>query len=175
MLIGGFRHTGRVTTSTPLRVNFVCTGNICRSPMAEVVFRELARRAGRENEFEVFSRGTQGWHQGKPADPRTLDALTASGYDGAAHRAGQVQDRDITDADVIVALDRGHEEMLLESGAPRDRVVLLSAFDPESPDDPDVFDPYYSDEQAFTDVLARIERSCAALLDHLVTHGRVVS
>ena len=137
--------------------------------MGEVIFRELARRAGVDDSFTVTSQGTQGWHEGKQADPRTLDALVTAGYDGASHRASQVRDSDIESADLLVALDRGHEQVLLERGAPRERVVLLSAFDPASPDDPDVFDPYYSDEQAFTDVLAQIERSCAALLTHLQT------
>lgn len=135
--------------------------------MGEVIFRELARRNGHDSSYEVFSRGTQGWHEGKPADPRTLDALTAAGYDGAAHRAGRIQDEELGSTDVIVALDRGHVQILLERGAPSNRISLLSAFDPTTPEDPDVFDPYYSDEQAFTDVLAQIERSCVALLDHL--------
>ena len=135
--------------------------------MGEVIFRELVRRGGFDTDFEISSSGTQGWHQGKPADPRTLDALTAAGYDGAAHRAKQVRPEEFSEIDVIVALDRGHEAMLLDQGAPRERVVLLTAFDPDGPEDPDVFDPYYSDEQAFTDVLAQIERSCVALLAHL--------
>ena len=137
--------------------------------MGEVIFRELARRNGYDSSYEVFSRGTQGWHEGKPADPRTLDALTVAGYDGAAHRAGRMQDDELLSTDVIVALDRGHEQMLLERGAPRDRIVLLTAFDPALPEDPDVLDPYYSDEHAFTDVLAQIERSCVALLEQLQT------
>jgi len=63
------------------RVCFVCTGNICRSPAAEVVVRELVEQAGLTG-VELDSSGTDGWHVGAPADPRALRALTAAGYNG---------------------------------------------------------------------------------------------
>lgn len=143
-----------MSTTVLLRVSFVCTGNICRSPMGDVVFRAMAERAGVGDRFAVTSRGTHGYHVGGGADPRTVAALAAAGYDGRAHRAAQVSPADIAGNDLLVALDRGHE-----------RLALLTAFDPEAPADPDVFDPYYSDERAFARVLEQIERSCAALLE----------
>ena len=77
----------------PYRVCFVCTGNICRSPMAEVVFRALVERAGLADRIEVDSAGTGDWHVGAGADDRALLALTAGGYDGAAHRARRFDPR----------------------------------------------------------------------------------
>lgn len=135
--------------------------------MGEVIFRTLAEKAVRGNEFVVTSRGTHDYHVGKPADPRTVAALAEAGYDGAAHRAAQTSESDISDNEILIALDRGHERILLEQGAKREQVKLLTDFDPASPEDPDVFDPYYSDEQAFADVLVQVERSCRVLLEQL--------
>jgi protein-tyrosine phosphatase len=140
-----------VTSPEILRISFVCSGNICRSPMGEVIFRSLAEQAG----------------HGDRADPRTLVALTAAGYDGSDHRATRVSSADIAGHDLLIALDRGHERHLRELGADPDRLSLLTAFDPERPADPDVFDPYYSEQGAFHEVLAQVERSSAALLEHL--------
>lgn len=151
----------------PLRVCFVCTGNICRSPMADVVFRALADRDGVGDRFAVTSRGTGDWHVGEQADARGRDAMRRAGYDGEAHRAAQLSDADIADNDVLVALDRGHARVLRERGAAPDRVVLLTEFDPERPEDPDVFDPYYSEQPVYDRVLAQVERSCAVLLERL--------
>jgi len=156
-----------VTSPEILRISFVCSGNICRSPMGEVIFRSLAEQAGHGDRFHVTSRGTNGYHIGDGADPRTLVALTAAGYDGSDHRATRVSSADIAGHDLLIALDRGHERHLRELGADPDRLSLLTAFDPERPTDPDVFDPYYSEQGAFHEVLAQVERSSAALLEHL--------
>lgn len=148
-----------------LRISFVCTGNICRSPMGDVVFRAMADQAGVGDRFAVTSRGTHGYHVGDGADPRTVDALAAAGYDGRAHRAAQLSDADIAGNDLLIALDRGHERIMRTRGADPAKLTLLTAFDPGRPADPDVFDPYYSDERAFATVLEQIERSCTVLLE----------
>lgn len=135
--------------------------------MGEVIFREVAERSGAVDRFAITSRGTSDYHVGNGADPRTVEALDAAGYDGRAHRAAQLSDQDIADTELLIALDRGHERIMLERGAARDQVRLLTSYDPERPDDPDVFDPYYSDYAAFVRVLEQIERSCAVLLDEL--------
>ena len=149
-------------------VVFVCTGNICRSPMAEVVLRELAARAGHADSLVVSSSGTGDWHVGEGADPRTVQALQARGYDGSRHRASQFSTADFARHDLVVALDRGHERVLrswAENEADRSKVQLLMSFDPEGTTrrGPDVPDPYYSDAAAFDDVLAMVERACTAL------------
>lgn len=154
-------------SSELVRVNFVCTGNICRSPMGEVIFRALAEEAGLAEQFEVTSRGTHGYHIGNGADPRAITALAAAGYDGASHRAAQLSDQDIESSDLLIALDRGHERIMLDRGADPARTALLTAYDPERPSDPDVFDPYYSELPAFERVREQVERSCAVLLDRL--------
>ena len=133
-------HTGLMTQ--PFRLSFVCTGNICRSPMADVIFRALAERAGASDRFEVMSSGTHGYHIGEGADPRTAAALAAAGYDGNRHQASQLSETEVRDFDLLIALDRGHEQILLRRGVTPDRISLLTEFDPEQPKDPDVFDPW---------------------------------
>lgn len=144
-----------------IRVSFVCLGNICRSPMAEVIFRRLTQEADVKNTYTVTSRGTGDWHEGQPADPRTVAALDRAGYDGASHIAHQVTATDIAENDLLVALDRSHERELLNMGATN--VVLLTHYD-ELATSPDVLDPYHFDEDTFDEVLLQIERSCRELL-----------
>lgn len=159
--------TGGMAQSEPFRISFVCTGNICRSPMGEVVFRELAERAGQADRFTVMSSGTHDYHIGKGADPRTVSTLRDAGYNGSSHRASQLSNEEVDNYDLFIAMDRGHEAILLSRGIAPERIRLMTDFDPEHPSDPDVFDPYYSDEQAFEMVLAQVARSCAVLLDEL--------
>jgi protein-tyrosine phosphatase len=156
------------------RVCFVCTGNICRSPAAEVVVRELVEQAGLTG-VELDSSGTDGWHVGDPADARALRALTAAGYDGRTHRARQFDRTWFGERDLIVALDRGHAR-LLRSWAPdfeaRARIRLLRSFDPAfraDKNDPliDVADPYYDGDAEFTVMVQQIEAAGAGLLEHL--------
>jgi protein-tyrosine phosphatase len=152
------------------RICFVCTGNICRSPMAEAVFRELIRARGWEQHVAVHSAGTGEWHVGERSDPRTLTSLTARGYDGARHRARRFEVDWFDALDLIIAFDRTHER-ILKNWAPNDdarsKVHLLMSFDPESSGALDVPDPYYSDTAMFDSVLGMIERACAALFRQL--------
>jgi protein-tyrosine phosphatase len=158
-----------------LRVCFVCSGNICRSPMAEFVLRGMVAEAGFDHLVDVDSAGTGDWHIGEQADHRALQALRRQGYDGASHRARQFDPRWFASRQLVIALDRGHLRTLRSWAAndhERGRIHLLRSFDPavgadSSPYELDVPDPYYDDLQAFADVLALIETACAGLLDHV--------
>jgi protein-tyrosine phosphatase len=154
----------------PFRVAFVCTGNICRSPMAEVVLRSLAERAGLGERLAIESAATGDWHVGEQADQRTLEALDRAGYDGSHHRARQFDAEHFSALDLIVAFDRG-QARILRNWAPtqidRDKVRLLLEFDPELAAIQDVPDPYYSDAATFDRVLGMIERSTSALFRQL--------
>lgn len=152
------------------RICMVCTGNICRSPMAEIVLRELVEQAGLGGKVVVTSAGTGEWHVGEHADPRTVTALEARGYDGSAHRARQFESSWFETYDLVVALDRSHERVLrswARTEADRQKVRLLLGFDADYAGHHDVPDPYYSDAAMFDQVLAMIEHSCGALFRQL--------
>jgi protein-tyrosine phosphatase len=156
--------------SSPFRVVFVCTGNICRSPMAEVVFRWFADSVGLGAHVSSSSAGTGEWHVGESADPRTIAALERHGYDGSKHRARQFSFDDYDRNDLVIALDRSHERNLrawARSEADSDKVVLLRAFDTAPDGNMDVPDPYYAGPEAFDEVLGMIESACRALFRQL--------
>ncbi|WP_431804855.1 low molecular weight protein-tyrosine-phosphatase [Microbacterium sp. bgisy203] len=154
----------------PFRVAFVCTGNICRSPMAEVVFRGFAERAGLSDHVAVTSSGTGDWHVGERADARTVEALRRRGYDGTAHRARQFSLDDFDRNDLIVPLDRSHERILsswARTPDDADKLALLLSFDESAGGVLDVPDPYYAGPEMFDDVLGMIESASRALFRQL--------
>ena len=152
--------------SALFRICFVCTGNICRSPMAETVFKAMVKKAGLEKKIAVMSAGTGDWHVGEPSDERTLAALETKGYNGSGHRGRQFDPAWFANLDLVVAFDRS-QERILRAWAPteqdRAKVQLLLSFDSDQAPLSDVPDPYYSDAALFDQVLAMIERACAAL------------
>ena len=153
-----------------VRVCFVCTGNICRSPTAEVVFAAMLREAGVDG-VEVDSAGTGDWHVGDDMDRRARATLAAHGYDHPRHDAKQFTAADFTSRDLVVALDRGHEARLLalaglvaDPDSARDKIVLLRSYDPTAGRDLDVPDPYSGAAEDFLEVLRQVERAGAGLL-----------
>jgi len=158
-----------VSPTDPFRVIFVCTGNICRSPMAEVVFRDLAEHQGLGPLIISTSAGTSEWHVGERADVRTIEALDRRGYDGTHHRAKPFTAASFTDNDLVVALDRTHERILKQWARDEDqegKVTLLLAYDRDA-DGLDVPDPYYADTGTFDSVLAMIETAARGLFRQL--------
>jgi len=150
-----------------VRVLFVCTGNICRSPMAEGLLRELARRRGVA--VEVDSAGTGDWHVGEPPHPGAVQALRRRGI-RLDRRARSVRPEDFHRFDLVVALDRSHLKALRQMAPPgrAERIRLLSEFGP--PGTPvDVPDPYYDGQHEAT--CRMIERCCEGLLDWIASNG----
>jgi protein-tyrosine phosphatase len=148
------------------RVCFVCTGNICRSPMAESVFRARLEEAGLNGLVEADSAGTGGWHEGDAADPRTVAVLEANGYAGA-HTARQFQVSWFSRVDLVIALDEGHLKALRRlapTAADADKVRLLRSYDPAADDDLDVPDPYYGGTDGFEECLELVEAASPGLL-----------
>ena len=145
-----------------LHVTFVCTGNICRSPMAEKMFADQLRRRGLAHAVRVTSAGTGNWHVGNCADERAARVLQAHGYP-TDHCAAQL-DADHLAADLVVALGRNHARMLRQLGVDDRRIRMLRSFDPRSGAHAlDVDDPYYGDPEDFEDVFAVIEASLPGL------------
>jgi protein-tyrosine phosphatase len=152
------------------RVCFVCTGNICRSPTAEAVFRRRLAEAGLADRVEVDSAGLGDWHVGAGADERAVAALRARGYPAWTHAAKQFTRADFAGRDLVVALDAGHEDQLRRiapTTADRAKIRMLRSYDPAAAGDPaglDVPDPYYADDDGFAHVLDLVESACAGLL-----------
>lgn len=148
--------------SEPLHVTFVCTGNICRSVMAEKMFADQVQRRGLGDAVRVSSAGTGNWHVGEGADGRAAQVLREHGYP-TEHCAAQV-DTDHLTADLVVALDRNHVRMLRHLGVEDDRLRMLRSFDPRSgAHTPDVDDPYYGEAQDFERVFDVIEAALPGL------------
>src|SRR5262244_139612 len=119
--------------SGPYRVGLVCLGNICRSPMAEVVLRAELDRAGLSGKVEVDSAGTGDWHLGEAMDPGARAELSRRGYDGSGHEARQIQPSWLTDYDLLLAMDRsnlaGLRRMAAGDSELAGRIRLMRSFD----------------------------------------------
>ena len=139
-----------------LHVTFVCTGNICRSPMAEKMFAHQITQRGLADRVRVTSAGTGDWHAGDSADRRAVRVLRERGYP-TDHRAAAV-DQDHLSADLVVALGRNHFRILADWGVEPARLRMLRSFDPRSgAHTPDVEDPYYGGEADFEDTFTVLE------------------
>ncbi|AUN94356.1 low molecular weight protein-tyrosine-phosphatase [Pseudazoarcus pumilus] len=154
----------------PLRVLFVCTGNICRSPTAEAVARRLFAAAGLDGRVEFDSAGTHGYHVGEAPDPRAMAFAAKHGYDLSGLRARRVEVDDFARFDLLLAMDRGHHAQMLAM-CPTERahrVAMFTGFADEVADR-DVPDPYYGGEDGFREVLDLCERGVRGLLGTVET------
>ncbi len=147
------------------QVLFVCLGNICRSPMAEGIFRALVQRKGLANQFHVDSAGTGDWHTGLPPDERAQRVALQRGIDLSSLRARKVCVDDMQQFDTIVAMDRSNLTALktLAGTEYADKLHLLLAFAPEFDTD-EVPDPYYGRETGFDEVADMIAIASTQLL-----------
>lgn len=151
-------------------VLFVCTGNICRSPTAEGVFRALVASEGLADSIACDSAGTQAYHVGEPPDSRTTAAARRRGVRLETQRARQVTPADFDAFDLVLAMDRGHYQTLRRLCPPNreDRLKLFLSFAPEA-GTLDVPDPYYGGPQGFEHVLDLIEAGSRGVLAHIRT------
>lgn len=155
--------------SAPVRICFVCLGNICRSPTAEAVMRHLVKKAGLEARIEIESAGTGDWHVGEPPDERSAAVGARRGI-ALEGRAQQFTRRDFDRFDHVIAMDSSNLrnlERMAPDDAARAKVRLLRSFEPGAKE-LDVPDPYYGGVRGFENVFDIVERACAGLLEHLV-------
>ncbi|EWT02132.1 protein tyrosine phosphatase [Intrasporangium oryzae NRRL B-24470] len=165
-------------SSRTLHVTFVCSGNICRSPMGEVILTQLVEDAGLSERVRVSSSGTGDWHVGEHADPRTIAVLAAHGYDGTAHRAREFDPEEFDDLDLVLASDEGHVRALHRfARTPRQRakIRLVREFDPAAVEAGtlEMSDPWYGGDDHFARCFREVEAACHGILDHIRTRLEV--
>ncbi|WP_127583882.1 low molecular weight protein-tyrosine-phosphatase [Paenibacillus koleovorans] len=152
-----------------IRVLFVCLGNICRSPMAEAVFRRMVQEAGHIDRIEVDSAGTGDWHVGEPPHRGTRELLRKRGIDHEGMLARQVKRSDFADFHYIVAMDSTNrddlQKLARENEAEKEKVVLILDFLPNEKRK-DVPDPYFTGN--FEEVYRLLDGSCRRLLEHII-------
>lgn len=163
---------GNAREKRHFRILFVCLGNICRSPTAEIVFREVVAREAPDLAVEIDSAGTAGYHVGNPPDQRMHMAALRRGYDMSALRARVVEPQDFARFDLILAMDRANLAVLKRRAPPaaRERIRLLLEFALEA-DVAEVPDPYYGGPNGFEEVLDLIEAATRGLLQHVQRHA----
>jgi protein-tyrosine phosphatase len=146
-------------------VLFVCTGNICRSPMAAGVFRTMARKAGMADTFIIDSAGTYDGHIGAPASLLAVEAARRRGYEIGDHRSRLVTNEDLETFDLPLAMDRTHLAALrwMASRERQDRPTLLMQFAPHL-GLTEVADPYGGPASGYEEALNLIESACKGLL-----------
>ena len=147
------------------KVLFVCMGNICRSPMAEGMFRHAIKEAGLENQVHIDSAGTHSYHVGSPPDTRAQQAIRKRGIDISGQRSRQICDRDFAEYDYLLVMDGANHSHLL-SRAPSEhqpKIRRLLSFSRKYPN-LDVPDPYYGGPQGFEENLDMIQDAVAHLV-----------
>jgi len=144
-------------------VALVCLGNICRSPMADVVLSARVAAAGLADRVTVASCGTAEWHVGRTMDQRAAATLTKAGYDASRHRARQLDDSWAGRFDVLLAMDRSNLADIGSATSAEGRALLFGSFDPVDTGG-EVPDPYYGGDSGFEEVLAMVERTTAAIV-----------
>lgn len=171
-----------------MHITVVCTGNICRSPMGEVILRAGLEEAGiatshspaadadgadaagasgsADAPVALNSCGLGGWHIGDGADGRAVDELASLGYDGKAHRAAQLGPEHLG-ADLFLAMDDGHVRGLRSAGVAPERIRLFRSFDANSPAGAEVADPYYGHRSDFTEVGKQIEAAVPGIVEYV--------
>lgn len=160
-------------------VLFVCTGNICRSPMAEGVFRTMVQRAGFGALFTVDSAGTFDGYVGQPPSLLAVEAAGRRGYDISQHRARLITSEDVGRFEFSLAMDRSHLATLRWL-APRglmNRPQMFMKYTKYPPDAgiPEVPDPFGGPPPGYEQALDLIEAGCRSLLEHVKTMARAAS
>lgn len=152
-----------------VKVLFVCMGNICRSPTAEGVFRQIVEESNLTHRVEIDSAGTHAYHVGEPPDNRAQQAANRRGIDLSQQRARRVKDSDFEYYDYVLAMDRDNFSNLTYM-CPDDhshKIMLFLDFAQQMRES-EVPDPYYGGAQGFEHVLDLIDAASRGLIEHIL-------
>lgn len=153
------------------RIAVVCLGNICRSPMAHVVLEKKIADAGLDDQVEIVSAGTGGWHTGNPMDPRAAAVLSEDGYDATRHIARTFTTDWYAENDLLLAMDESNYADMAELArtvADAERLRMFRSFDPQSSDgDREVPDPWFGGDEGFREVMEMIDRTADAIVEQI--------
>jgi protein-tyrosine phosphatase len=170
------RRADEAKAKAMVRVLFVCMGNICRSPLAEGVFRRMLEGVGLDEKVYVDSAGTHSYHIGAPPDTRSQATALRRGVDLRGLRARRVEEADLIEFDYVLAMDRDNLEHLLvlcqEQPELRSRIQLFLDFAPDLPER-EVPDPYYGGSTGFERVMDLVEEAAQGLLVHIRRRYRI--
>lgn len=153
-----------------ITILFVCLGNICRSPMAEAIFRDLVQRDGLESKFHIDSAGIREWHVGKPPHEGTRQVLAKRGISFEGLYGRQVTSDDLANFDWIIVMDKKNLASIEQiAGEKISNVHLLTDFISGSSEE-EVPDPYHTGE--FEKTFELIEDGCKGFLQVLISQGK---
>lgn len=152
----------------PIRVLFVCLGNICRSPLAEIIVHGQAEKKDLSGQFIFASAGTGDWHVGGLADARSAQTAAQHGLDLSGHRAQQITANKVSSWDWFVAMDADNRRNLLAMGVPKNRLLMMRQFETNSDITLGVPDPYYGGADGFEDAYQMLCDNADGLLDYLL-------
>jgi len=155
--------------SKKIKVLFVCLGNICRSPLAEGAFQSLVDQRGLNHRFFVDSAGTNGFHDGESPDPRSIKEAAKNNIDIDHQVSRQIQRRDLSDFDYIIAMDRSNQHHIARMATGHDIPGLSLMMDELGGSGIDVPDPYYGGSDGFTQVWQMVHSACGALLERILS------
>lgn len=168
------------TEAKPFSVLFVCLGNICRSPAAEGVFRDLVKKRGLDSNFTIDSAGTIDYHEGNPADSRMRSTAKRRGIE-ITSISRPIRPSDFRDFDLILAMDKSNRADILEAldkwkqrnnlPPDADKKVKLMCSYCKKHDETEVPDPYYGGQQGFEKVIDLLEDACESLLESILTES----
>lgn len=162
------------------KVLFVCLGNICRSPIGEATFNEIAQKKGVRNSISADSAGIMGWHIGKKADSRAIKNAEKHGLI-ITHLGRKLSKQDLDDFDHIAVMDEQNFADLHQfyydtkkNPPSAEKLFLIRDFDPTVKGVHEVVDPYYEGEKVFEEVYQTLIRSNEALIEHLIEKYDIV-
>lgn len=157
-----------------VKILFICLGNICRSPMAEAIFKKLVSERGLNGQIQTESAGIMGWHVGKSPDRRTLEVLAEHDTE-STHVGKKLSVEDLKNYDHIAVMDEANFEAVynfyyenLHVTPAARKIFLIRDFDPDVRGVQEVPDPYYEDKKVFRKVYDILHKSCNALIDYLI-------